>query len=134
MSNAVNRLSSQRSLFAVAVGALGVSGCASDSNDLITSASTAGTTAYLIHEENEADDFARARDFADQRMTALRRDAAAGDGEHLRAFAMLMHAADPSAFGRWMQTHYDTLFRRRTLDPSELVTRIRAMRGMDATL
>ncbi|MEQ8800250.1 MAG: DUF3015 family protein [Salinisphaeraceae bacterium] len=113
------------SLALTAILALGA--CANDSGDLATSASTAGTTAYLIHEDREDDDFARARDFANEREIALRRDVAAGEGEHLAAFASLMGADDADAFGRWLQGNYASLYGPAATD-GDLVTRVVALR------
>lgn len=131
MNNALIHLSPRIGLFLLTLGALGVSGCAADRDDLLTSASTAGTTAYLVHEEQEEDDYARARDFADARYTAIRRDAATGSGENLHTLATLLNASDPDAFGQWAQTNYATLFNG-AQNRKDLVERIVAMRGMDA--
>lgn len=112
----------------LALGAvIGLGACVNDSGDLATSASTAGTTAYLIHEDREDDDFARARDFADKRFVALRRDVAAGEGEHLDAFANLMGEADTEAFGRWLQGNYASLYGPAAAE-GDLVNRVVALR------
>ena len=128
MLNAINdRFSAiTTTVFVATLGALALSGCASDSNDLITSASTVGTTAYLTHEADE-DDFARAREFADTRAVALRRDAARGHGEDLDTFAALMGADHEQRFGAWMQTHYAELYES-TPDNADVVDRVLALR------
>ena len=47
-------------------------GMAADNDDLITTASTAGTTAYLVGKNIDEDDFSQAQDFADNQSVALR--------------------------------------------------------------
>ncbi|MDT0617914.1 DUF3015 family protein [Salinisphaera sp. P385] len=128
-SNCKRRRSFGMPALPLALGAaIGLGACVNDGRDLATSASTAGTTAYLIHEDREDDDFARARDFADKRSVALRRDVAAGEGEHLDAFATLMGASDTDAFGRWLQGNYASLYGSAVAE-GDLVTRVVALRG-----
>lgn len=43
-------------------------------------------------------------------LVMLRREAAAGGGEHLRTLAYMMQAQDPAAFARLMQQHYGQVF------------------------
>ena len=112
---------------AVALG-LGFSSLASaDRDDLITTASTAGTTAYIVG-KNIDDDFAQAQDFADTQSVALRREAATGEGENLDALAALLHEDNPDAFGQWMQSNYSTLYGPEVSADSNVVDRIVAMR------
>ena len=80
-----------------------------DSHDFTTTASTAGTTAYIVG-KNHHDDFAAAHDFAHSQRVALRSEAASGGGENLNALADLLGASDGQAFGRWMQRHYTALY------------------------
>ena len=77
-------------LCGVAVVGLSVATISSarDRDDLITTASTAGTTAYIVG-KNIDDDFTQAQDFADTQSVALRREAATGEGENLDALAAL---------------------------------------------
>jgi len=112
----------------VAIFGLGAPTAAmADSDDLITTASTAGTTAYIVGKEVDEDSFSRAQDFADSRSVALRREAATGGGENLDAFATLLGEDDTKAFGQWMQAHYAQLYD----DPAQdmnLANRVVAMR------
>lgn len=80
-----------------------------DSHDFTTTASTAGTTAYIVG-KNHHDDFAAAHEFAHSQQLALRREAAAGGGEHIDSLADLLGASDGQTFGHWMQSHYSTLY------------------------
>tara|TARA_B100002049_G_scaffold82827_1_gene61146 strand:- start:1173 stop:1604 length:432 start_codon:yes stop_codon:yes gene_type:complete len=113
---------------AVALG-LGFSSLASaDRDDLITTASTAGTTAYLVGKEMDEDDFAKAHDFADTQSVALRREAATGGGENVESLAKLLHAENPDNFGRWMQANYAELYAPDVDADSNVVDRIVAMR------
>lgn len=80
-----------------------------NSHDFTTTASTAGTTAYIVGKNNH-DDFAAAHDFAHSQRVALRREAASGGGENVNALADLLGAADGQAFGQWMQRHYSVLY------------------------
>ncbi|HET7314122.1 DUF3015 family protein [Salinisphaera sp.] len=80
-----------------------------DSHDFTTTASTAGTTAYIVGRAND-DDFAAAHEFAHSQRVALRREAASGGGEHIDSLADLLGANDNQAFGHWMQRHYSALY------------------------
>ncbi|WP_348765121.1 DUF3015 family protein [uncultured Salinisphaera sp.] len=106
---------------------LATSSSARDRDDLITTASTAGTTAYIVG-KNIDDDFAQAQDFADTQSVALRREAATGEGENLDALAALLHEENPDAFGQWMQSNYSTLYGPDVAAESNVVDRIVAMR------
>jgi hypothetical protein len=116
-------------LCGVAVVGLSVATISSarDRDDLITTASTAGTTAYIVG-KNIDDDFTQAQDFADTQSVALRREAATGEGENLDALAALLHEENPDAFGRWMQTNYGQLYGPQVSSDSNVVDRIVAMR------
>ncbi len=80
-----------------------------NSHDFTTTASTAGTTAYIVG-KNHHDDFAAAHEFAHSQRVALRREAASGGGENVNALADLLGAADGQTFGEWMQRHYAALY------------------------
>lgn len=112
---------------ALATLSVATTACAADRNDLITTASTAGTTAYIVGKNVDEDDFAQAQDFADTRAVALRREAAAGGGENLDSLATLLGEQDTAAFGAWMQTHYAELYAPGH-DDENLANRIVAMR------
>lgn len=101
---------------------------ARDRDDLITTASTAGTTAYIVGKNIDDDDFAQAHDFADSQSVALRREAATGSGENIDSLAALLGEDNNDAFGRWMQNNYAELYGPRTPDQSNVVDRIVAMR------
>lgn len=101
---------------------------AADRNDLITTASTAGTTAYIVGKNVDDNDFAQAQDFADTQAVALRREAATGEGENLDSLAALLGEQDPAAFGQWMQAHYAELYGDKMQAQPNLARRIVAMR------
>ena len=101
---------------------------ARDRNDLITTASTAGTTAYIVGKNIDDDDFAQAHDFADSQSVALRREAATGGGENLDSLAALLNEDNPDAFGRWMQSNYSALYGPEAVQEDNVVDRIVAMR------
>ncbi|MES1924749.1 DUF3015 family protein [Salinisphaera sp. T31B1] len=108
---------------------LGVSSAAlADRDDLITTASTAGTTAYIVGKNVDDNDFAQAQDFADSQSVALQREAATGEGEHIDSLALLLGEQDPEAFGQWMQTHYAELYSDGVDTKANLADRIVAMR------
>lgn len=48
--------------------------------------------------------------FVSSQLVLLRREAAAGGGEHLRALARLMGEPDPQAFARAVQANYAAIF------------------------
>lgn len=101
---------------------------AADRDNLITTASTAGTTAYIVGKNIDDDDFAQAHEFADSQSVALRREAATGGGENLDSLAALLNEENPDAFGRWMQSNYAELYGPETSADSNVVDRIVAMR------
>ncbi|MES1929843.1 hypothetical protein SADO_11314 [Salinisphaera dokdonensis CL-ES53] len=122
----------KRGLALCGVMAIGLSvstiSSARDRDDLITTASTAGTTAYIVGKNIDDDDFAQAHDFADSQSVALRREAATGGGENLDSLAALLNEENPDAFGRWMQSNYSELYGPETTEDSNVVDRIVAMR------
>ena len=65
--------------------------------------------------------------FLDLRITALQKEAAAGQGENLDALAELMGSDDRAAFASMMQTNYDSLFSDLE-QPAQLTDRIEALR------
>jgi len=95
---------------AVAVGLGASSAAIADRDDLITTASTAGTTAYIVGKNIDDNDFAQAREFSDSQSAALRREAATGEGENIDSLAALLGESDSDAFGQWMQAHYADLY------------------------
>lgn len=73
-------------------------------------------------------EYARAREFVDSQFHIVRREAAAGGGEHTAALARLMGENDPQAFGNWLQDNYGVLFSDLE-NHGDLVTRISAHRA-----
>lgn len=114
--------------FGLAAVVLPATALAYDSHDFTTTASTAGTTAYIVGKHEHDDDFAQAERFAHSQRLALRREAAAGGGEHTTSLAQLLHADDPQAFGEWMQNHYAELYNASSSSKTNLVDRIVALR------
>lgn len=98
-----------------------------DSHDFTTTASTAGTTAYIVGKREHDSDFAQARRFADSQHVALQREAASGGGEHTASLAALLHENDIGQFDYWMQTHYADLYPADS-QPQNLVDRIVALK------
>lgn len=74
------------------------------------------------------DENVRAKHFVKSQLALLRRDAAAGDGEHLRTLASLMGETDTQAFGHWVKNNYSELFERE-FSAVELVDYIATQRG-----
>lgn len=72
-------------------------------------------------------EYADARRYVKSQFYLVRRDAAAGGGEHTAALARLMGAQDAAAFGAWLQDNYAVLFTGLTAK-SELVSRIATRR------
>ena len=64
--------------------------------------------------------------FVDVRISSIKKEAAAGEGENLDALANLMGKQDKAAFSGWMQSNYDELFNNLE-QPSELITRIETL-------
>lgn len=62
-------------------------------------------------------------------LVMLRREAAAGGGEHLRALAYMMHTQDQAAFARLLQQHYTQIF---VADesPAQVLARVYAVAGV----
>ena len=65
--------------------------------------------------------------FVDVRIASIREEAAAGQGENLRALAQLMGEPDSAAFSRLLQVNYDRLFNKLE-QPSELIGRIESLK------
>jgi len=86
------------------------SALAYDSHDFTTTASTAGTTAYIVGKHEDDNDFAQARAFARSQRLVLQREAASGGGEHVASLAALLHEDNAQVFGQWMQSHYADLY------------------------
>jgi len=128
MNNDTGTLMRRLTLCGVAAVGLVVATTSSarDRDDLITTASTAGTTAYIVG-KNIDDDFAQAREFSDSQDVALRREAATGEGEHLESLAALLGEEDSDAFGQWMQSNYADLYGQ-DAGQTNLADRIVAMR------
>lgn len=88
-----------------------------------TTQSTEGTTAGEAQSE-----YAAARQFVDSQFVMIRREAAAGGGQHTAALARLMGAPNVAAFNAWLQANYATLFSGLS-KRAELVARIAKRRG-----
>lgn len=130
MHNSTRSIFGGLALCGAAVIGLGASGVAmADRDDLITTASTAGTTAYIVGKNIDDNDFAQAREFSDSQAVALKREAATGEGENIDSLAALLGEQDSDAFGQWMQANYADLYGADTSSaPSNLADRIVAMR------
>ena len=130
MHNSTRSLFGGLALCGAAVIGLGASSVAmADRDDLITTASTAGTTAYIVGKNIDDNDFAQAREFSDSQSVALKREAATGEGENIDSLAALLGEQDSDAFGQWMQANYADLYGADTSSaPSNLADRIVAMR------
>lgn len=89
-----------------------------------TTQSTEGTTAG----DEDASEYAAARQFVDSQFVMIRREAAAGGGEHTAALARLMGAPNVAAFNAWLQSHYAMLFSQLS-SHTELVARIARRHG-----
>lgn len=81
--------------------------------------------------EPEGARYARARAYVVSQMPIIRREAAAGGGESIRALAALLGEPDARAFGEWMQDNYARLFTGLE-KPGMLVARINRYRGSAA--
>lgn len=103
--------------------------------------STTNTTAKALEQVSDATSqssdattegpntgYARAREFVDSQFHIVRREAAAGGGEHTAALARLMGENNPKAFGNWLQDNYGVLFSHLE-NHGDLVTRISAHRA-----
>lgn len=129
MNNRSGTMTTRLALCGVVALGLGFAATASaDRDDLITTASTAGTTAYIVGKEIDEDNFAQAHDFADSQSVALRREAATGGGENLDSLAALLGEDNPDAFGRWMQANYAELYGPQAPQNRNVVDRIVAVR------
>jgi len=103
----------------VADGVEAAAGASTDSSESTTEASVT---------EPGSSEYARAEAFVASQLPYLRREAAAGEGENLRALAELIGAQDPEAFGQWIQAHYEPLFTD-LREPGQLLARIGELRG-----
>ncbi len=123
----------------VSAGAVGLTGCAAVTSTTNTAARTAEALGEAMTQgsqtstnasvtEPDVPRYASARVYVASQLPMIRREAAAGGGENVRALATLMEQNDPRAFGQWMQANYDTLFDDLN-EPETLVTRIAARRG-----
>lgn len=111
--------------------ALALAGCAAITSTTNTTARTLDATFKATTESSEsttADDeesseSAQARRFVDSQFVMIRREAAAGGGEHTAALARLMDITDVAAFNHWLQSNYEALFSGLS-QHAELVSRI----------
>ncbi|WP_423824080.1 DUF3015 family protein [Salinisphaera sp. SPP-AMP-43] len=71
---------------------------------------------------------AQTRAYVDSQMGQIRREAAAGGGEHIDALAELMDNSNSDQLGVWMQTHYQSLFTQ-SRTPSQFIQAIRSRRS-----
>jgi len=107
-----------------------LSGCAALTSTTNVSAKALGTLSDGLDASTQASvtrpdgvQYAQARVYVASQMPMIRREAATGGGENIRALATLMGENDTQAFGQWMQDNYARLFN--NLDkPETLVTRI----------
>ncbi|MDA3922973.1 MAG: DUF3015 family protein [Salinisphaera sp.] len=112
---------------AIAATWLPVNAWAYDSHDFTTTASTAGTTAYIVGTRHHDSDFAQAERFSTSQRVALQREAASGGGEHTASLAALLHVDNADQFGRWLQAHYADLYPA-DARPTNLADRIVALK------
>lgn len=113
----------------MAVLGLGLSSAAfADNDDLITTASTAGTTAYIVGKNIDENDFAEAHEFADTQAVALRREAATGGGENIDSLAALLGEENSNDLGTWMQANYAELYGDDSAEQENVVDHIVAAR------
>ncbi|MDA3922458.1 MAG: DUF3015 family protein [Salinisphaera sp.] len=104
---------------------LALSGCAAFTSTTNTAADAAHTITHGVSVSSRSSTNASAGDssrsasaetraYMRSQMPEIRREAAAGGGEHIDALARLMNDGTPAAsssdLGRWMQAHYDPLF------------------------
>src|SRR5699024_3324768 len=85
----------------------------------------ASTNASVTEPNNQQ--YASARVYVASQMPMIRREAAMGGGENIRALAALMDEPDTEAFGQWLQANYARLFTHLE-KPEMLVTRINRYR------
>lgn len=122
-------------IFALALAAAGLAGCTALMSTTDVAAKAVGSISEGLEAstnvsitEPEGVHYVRARAYVASQMPMIRREAANGGGENIRALATLMGVANARAFGRWLQDHYALLF----IDlakPQMLVARIKRFRG-----
>lgn len=106
---------------AIAVAAVtALAGCSAAISTTDTAADALHTVAHGVSvssrattnlsDNPDASREAEARAFVTSQRVALRREAAAGGGEHIQTLARLIGADKPVAVGPWMQAHYAELF------------------------
>lgn len=118
-------------LLILSCAAPALAGCAAVTSTTNTVARGLEQTTAATSQSSDAAtgaEYADARRFVDSQFALVRRDAAAGGGEHTAALARLMGESDGEAFGRWMQRHYRQLFANLT-SRADLVARIAAYRN-----
>lgn len=76
----------------------------------ITDATAATADATTGVTDAGAHNYKQAALFVKSQLAYLRRDAAAGQGENLNAFASLMGEANSPDFNQWMQSNYEHVF------------------------
>jgi hypothetical protein len=69
--------------------------------------------------------------FIEKRYNAIRKDAATGGGENIRALAQIMGERDSQAFAAWMQSNYDQLFSHGAKDKSALIAELEEYTQVD---
>lgn len=132
--NTSHRLTRMLGLATLALSAASLCGCAALTSTTNTSAKALGTTSNGLNASTNASvtrpdgvQYAQARVYVASQMPMIRREAATGGGENIRALATLMGESDSQAFGHWMQDNYARLFS--DLDePEMLVGRIDKLR------
>ncbi|MDN5862515.1 MAG: DUF3015 domain-containing protein [Salinisphaera sp.] len=119
----------RNSLLFLLCAAFFLAGCAAVTSTVNTVARGLEQTTAATSESTgpAGSNYADARHFVATQFVLVRREAAAGGGEHTAALAQLMGEPDPAAFGRWMQRPYRGLFTDLATH-SQLVTRIAALR------
>lgn len=92
-------------------------------------ASTTGDAATSASSSGGDDDQAslRTQHYVKTQIDWIERDAASGEGEHIKTLAVLLGESDTDGFARWAQQHHARLFA--DLDaPEQLIARIDALR------
>jgi|SRR5699024_11164330 len=109
-------------------------GCAALTSTTHVSGKALGTLSDGLNASTQASvtrpdgvQYAQARVYVASQIPMIRREAATGGGDNIRALAALMGESDSQAFGQWMQANYARLFN--NLDqPEMLVARIDELR------
>lgn len=118
------------------LAATALAGCAAITSTTNTTARTLDATFKATTQssesttagDEESSEYAKARQFVDSQFVLIRREAAAGGGEHTAALARLMGVSNVAAFDDWLQSNYQPLFGNLS-EHAELVTRIANWRG-----